>query len=316
MPPIVIRGYRSDDEPQLLAVWNAALPLDTIDAPTFRRKVLLDANFDPERLLVAELDGRLAGFGLCLIRQVPLSGLDLEPERGWITAFGVHSDCRRQGIGAALLDRACAIFAEHGRKQVLIAPYTPNYFVPGVDVRAYAEGVRFLQNRGFRIVNEALSMDANIVGLQVEGLAGREARLAERGIQVRAILPHELPDFAAFLAAYMPPDWLRHGRELMVDITRGLASEQQITLAVEGGQIVGFCLYEGEHFGPFGVREDRQGGGIGTVLLARCLMSMRAAGHHNAWVLWTSDHTAEHVYSRFGFSETRRFAILRMDLGG
>jgi mycothiol synthase len=77
---------------------------------------------------------------------------------------------------------------------------------------------------------------------------------------------------------------------------------------------LGYCQFEGEHFGPFGVREDCQNQGIGTVLLAHCLQAMRAAGHHNAWVLWTSDDTAAKVYSRFGFTVTRRFAVLRREL--
>jgi len=62
------------------------------------------------------------------------------------------------------------------------------------------------------------------------------------------------------------------------------------------------------------VRSDVQGQGIGKVLLAKCLLTIRRKGHHNAWVLWTSDEAAERVYARFGFRETRRFAILRRAL--
>ena len=138
MSHVIIRGYRGGDEGELLSVWNAALPFDTIDAATFRRKVLLDPNFHPDRLLVAEADHRIVGFCLCLIRRVPLEGTGLEPERGWITSMGVAPGADRRGIGATLLSTACELFVEAERTSISIAPYAPNYFSPGVDVERYA----------------------------------------------------------------------------------------------------------------------------------------------------------------------------------
>ena len=60
--------------------------------------------------------------------------------------------------------------------------------------------------------------------------------------------------------------------------------------------------------------DELQGRGIGTALLATCLQTMRRRGLHTAFVLWTSDETAERVYGRFGFTGTRRFAVLRRAL--
>lgn len=310
-----VRGYRCEDEEALLRAWASALPLDAIDHVTFCRKVLLDPNFDPEWLIVAEADGRVVGFSLCLVRRAPLEKVGLEPHRGWITAFGVVPDSRGQGVGSALLERSVELFAREGRTEVSIAPYTPNYFVPGVDEQAYADGLRFLTARGFEVVQRPLSMDANIVKLDESPYAGRAARLAEQGIEVRTLRPHEIPLLLGFLRDHMPGDWLRHGRALLDDASRGLARFEQFTIAVHAGEILGYCQCDGDHFGPFGVRDDAQGKGIGTVLLARCLSGMRRRGHHSAWVLWTSDDTASKVYSRFGFAETRRFSVLRRRLG-
>jgi GNAT superfamily N-acetyltransferase len=113
------------------------------------------------------------------------------------------------------------------------------------------------------------------------------------------------------MQAHMPGDWVRHARELLTDITKGLSDYDQIVVAQHKREIVGYCQFEGEHFGPYGVAPDYQGKGIGTALMAKCLATMRRKGLHNAWVLWTSDETAEKVYQRFGFRETRRFAVLR-----
>jgi len=107
---VEVRGYRSSDEAQLLSLWNAALPYDPIDRRTFHRKVLLDPNFDPDWLLVADADGKLVGFCLCLIRRVPMEKVGMEVNKGWITAFGVHPEWRRKGIGTMLLERAIQLF--------------------------------------------------------------------------------------------------------------------------------------------------------------------------------------------------------------
>ncbi|MGQ9732966.1 MAG: GNAT family N-acetyltransferase [Candidatus Zipacnadales bacterium] len=309
--PTNIRAYRPSDETALLSTWNATFPYDPLDVATFRRKVLLDSNFDPAWLLVAEAQEELAGLCLCLIRRVPLEHGGLEPERGWITAFGVRMEHRQRGLGSALLGRALELFRDAGREEVLISPYTPNYFVPGVDVQHYAEGLAFLLSRGFEIVSRPLSMDANIVLLDHGVWQEREKALLARGIEIRSLRGQEIPLLLSFLKAHASPDWIREARLLLTDVTRGLASVEQFAVAVVKGEIVGYCQFRGEHLGPFGVREDLRGKGIGTVLLAHCLQTMRAQGLHHAWVLWTSDEVAERVYSKFGFRETRRFAVLR-----
>lgn len=315
MGDFAIRGYRGADEEEFLSLWNQALPFDPIDRSTFRRKVLLDPNFHPDWLLVAEGQGRLVGFCLCLIRRVPLEKVGMQPETGWITAFGVRPEYRRQGIGAALLDRGLERFRQEGRQTVAIAPYTPNYFVPGVDLIGYTEGLAFLKERGFEEIDRPMSMDALLVGRDLgPWLERREILRRERGVEVRAMQPGEIPALMAMLQAHMPGDWVRHARELLLDISRGIGDYDQFTLAVKEGEVVGYCQFEGEHFGPFGVREGMQGQGIGTALLATCLQAMQRRGLHAAFVLWTSQANAERIYSRFGFRETRRFAVLQRTL--
>jgi len=315
MDELIVRGYRGADEAGLRELWNRALPFDPIDRTTFQRKVLLDPNFHPDWLLVAEVDGRLAGFCLALIRRLPLEKTGMQPKSGWISAFGVDPEYRRKGVGKALLDRALAGLRSAGRKTVSIAPYIPNYFVPGVDVDRYPEGLAFFKNRGFEEVDRPIGMDSQLVTADFRPLVARgESLPRELGVEVRPMRSTEIPELMALLQAHMPGDWVRHARELLLDIARGIGDFDQFTLALKEDEAIGYCQFEGEHFGPFGVREGMQGKGIGTALLATCLQTMQRRGTHTAFVLWTSDQTGDRVYRRFGFRPTRRFAVLRRNL--
>jgi ribosomal protein S18 acetylase RimI-like enzyme len=74
-----------------------------------RKAALLLAEREQERLgYVAIVDG-------------PASG------SGWITDLAVATRHRRQGIGLALLGRACGWCKEHGLKQVFLEMQSKNY---------------------------------------------------------------------------------------------------------------------------------------------------------------------------------------------
>jgi ribosomal protein S18 acetylase RimI-like enzyme len=285
------RPYRGADEAALLDCWRRTLPLDALSPEAFVRRVLLDANFDPARLLVVGDGDAILGFCLSIIRRVPAEKGGMDEHRGWITAFGVAPEARGRGIGSALLDAALA--AMPGR-EVRIADYVPGYFVPGVDVAAYAEGLAWLQRRGFQVVSRPLAMEADLN----EGPAPTSHA-------VSALRRDEIPALLGFLDAHMPGDWLRDARQRLADLDCG-----RFLVTREGEAIVGYATFDGEHFGPFGVREDRRGQGLGRALLAATLARMHGRGERRAWLLWTSDEAARRVYAPLGFREWRRFAVL------
>jgi len=310
-----IRPFGMKDTEGFLNLWAAALPLDAITLNIFERKVLLDVNLEPDGLVVAEEGGRLAGFSLRLVLRQPIENVGLRPEDGFITAFGVHPDFRGRGIGSSLLQDSIEWFTRRDRKRILIAPYTPNYFVPGIDKEAYANGVRLFKKFGFREYIEAIAMDAPISKFTLaDKILDKEKSLLSEGIEVRPYRRSDLLDYLAFQRESMPGPWLEDTRRNLVDLTRGLFEEDSILLAVDNGRIIGFCQYEGSHFGPFGVRDEYQGKGIGSVLLAKTLYQMRIKGHHCAWVLWTGMRAAEGVYGRLGFTITRKLAIMKKEL--
>lgn len=289
---------------------------DTISPAIFHTQVLLDSNFLPENLPVAVEDGRVVGFVLALTRQVPLFLQGLEPEQAWITAFGVHPGFQRRGIGTALFTYILNRLKADGRKQVGISPYVPNYFVPGVDVKAYPGTILFLETAiGFQTLYQAISMSADLTGFQIpeDVLALEQKREAESGITIRPVISADLPELMPFIMRHFGWDWFRHTQEYLLQYFGGGPENICLLVAREHDKIVGYCQQRGERFGPFGVDPVCRNKGIGRLLLFRCLSIMSAKHIYFAYFLWT-DEDAARLYSLAGFKRRREFAVLRKDL--
>jgi GNAT superfamily N-acetyltransferase len=313
--PLSISPYSDAWRRELLDLWARSLPLDALTEDILETRVLLDENFDPGTFLLAHKDGALAGFALGThAKRVPLGDADPNGDTCWITALGIHPSSDLNAVGNELLKSLESRFRALGKRECRISPYPPGYFTPGIDVNAYASTLAFLRSNGYEIYHEALSMDAPIVLFTVpDKIVEMQRRLLTEGIDIRPYRRSDLVRFMDFLEKTMPSDWVRVERRNLKKISEGGFHSEQITLAVHNEAIIGYCQFEGSHFGPFGVNDAYQGKGIGTVLLARTLERMRHEGHHDAWVMWTDDIAAK-VYAKFGFKETRRFALLKKTL--
>lgn len=312
---MIIRQFRGDDEAQLLTVWRAAMNHDAVSADTFRTKVLLDPNFRADHLPVAVVEDEIVGFVLGLTRQVPLFLQGLEPDAAWITAFGVHPEFRRCGIGRALFEDLLQRLAHEGRKEVAISPYVPNYFVPGIDANAYPGTVDWLERRlGFRTLNQAISMGADLTGFRIPpDVLAREQALLEQGVTVQPVTAGDLPDLMPFIVEHFGWDWYRHARDYLLEIFGADPHRVCFLVARQHGEVVGFCQQRLERFGPFGVNPHKRNLGIGRVLLFRCLAEMRARHTFYAYFLWT-DENAARLYSLAGFERRRIFTLMTKDL--
>lgn len=314
MGEVNVRGYRPGDEAGVVRVWNEALWADPINVTTWRAKVLLDPNFDPEGCFVADAEGEVRGFLLSLVRRVPFFNDGLEPEKAWITAFGVAPAWQKRGIGGKLLEAAEHRLRSLNRKTVAIAPYVPNYFTPGVDVNAYPHGVAFLTGQGFETIERPISMRAELTGFRIpDRIAETAARLASEGMQVRPVTPADIAPVLDFIPRHFTWDWHREATGVMNDLFAGDPRFVGMLVATQGDEVVGYAQHRGERFGPFGVHSGMRSRGIGRVLLANTLREMLRKNFHAAWFLWTGDDAAR-LYAQCGFHEVRRFAVLRKGL--
>ena len=311
-----IRPYEGTDEAALLDVWHQAMPADRLNANLFCSQILLDANFMPQNLPVAVVDGTVVGFALALTRQVPLFLQGLEPDKAWITAFGVRPDFRRQGIGLALFEQLVKKLTREGRKTLEISPYVPNYIVPGVDVKAYPETITFLDNKlGFKTLYHAISMGADLTNFRIppdfrEFIQRREW---EDDLTVRPVHSRDIPELMPFLVEHFGWDWYRHAQSHLLEYFGDNAHRICFLVARLKGELIGFCQQRHERFGPFGVRPDCRGKGIGKILLFKCLEAMRTQQVYCAYFLWTGEDAAR-LYALAGFERRRKFAVLRKEL--
>lgn len=130
-----------------------------------------------------------------------------------LCAIYVQEDCRRQGIGTALLDR---VFS-HGKKKkwkkiAVTSPHPWMGAVAGLDVR-YEGAVRFLQERGFQQGDTINDVEADFADSE----AASARRPLAKSCSVAEYTPEALEEMIIFvkklkLKAWVWPDWIEQYR--------------------------------------------------------------------------------------------------------
>jgi mycothiol synthase len=310
----MVSPFTPSDLSGVLRLLSKAMPEDPISEARFTRQVLLDASFRPAGALVAREGEEVVGFCLSVARQVPLENAPSDAERGYVTLLAVDPEWRRRGIGTALLAGCEGYLQEQGRTLVMVSPYAPGYFIPGVDVSAYAGALAFFQARGYQEVYRPVAMEAPLWGWSPpDWLPATEATLAEAGVRFECFRSELALPLLEFALREFPGDWVRVVRETAARITQREPPDRLIA-ALEGEEVVGFVHHENERFGPIGVAKSQRGRGLGHALMFRCLEAIRGKGFRVAWFLWSDDTTAKRLYHAAGFREVRRFALLRKEL--
>ncbi|MGQ9455024.1 MAG: GNAT family N-acetyltransferase [Armatimonadota bacterium] len=311
---ITIRDYENSDIHKVVDLLNRCMVADPITSETFQRKVLLDPNFDRRGALLAVDGEKVVGFILGIVRKYRLEDAPPDFDRSWITLIAVDVKYRRQGIGRSLVGRVEDWFRENNCRTTFVSSYAPNYFIPGIDVNAYADALEFFKSLRYVEVYRPLAMDANLVHLKTpEWVIEKESQLRDT-VTIEPLRPELILPLLEWMKVEFAGDWQRFAREAITKITTGEFRPDNIWIAHESGRIIGYCQHDNNgRFGPFGVSASERGKGVGAALLFKCLHAMRAKGFHNAWFLWTDDKVAR-LYSQAGFVETRRFALLKKEL--
>jgi GNAT superfamily N-acetyltransferase len=318
-PSVVLRPFAVGDGAALADAWTEATPQDGMTALRLRDLVLLDRNFDPDGLVVAEREGRLVGAAYAVRRQIAHHGDDLEPRTGWIPFFFVVGEARGRGLGRALVTAALEWLRARGAREVFFSNYTPNYVLPGLDTARYPAAAGLLSSLGFTVCERPSAMDRSLIGYEMPPeVRSQVDALRSAGWSFGTPSGDELVPLMG-IARQFSSDWARAIRE---GVLGGMPLERIVVARDPGRELLGWAMhgtYEGvvDRFGPFGVLPASRGTGLGKVLLHLTLQRMAAVGAHSAWFLWADEGSvASELYARTGFRVTRTFDILRAELAG
>lgn len=318
-----IRPFRSEDTPEILALWNAcigkAFPLTE---RLFRQNVLEDPFQQPEGNLVALWRGQVTGWALArVLHDLPPEILDYEGI-GSIGAFCVHPEHRGKGIGSALFEAAMAFLRDHKPRKLTLTRY-PFHLLPGVPQEA--PGLReFLERHGFAFSHTVYDVIRDLEDFRLP----RKARslLASRAdVEIRPGREGEEAAILAFLARVFPGGW-QYDRRLF--FARG-GSPADLVLLVVRGEIHGFAhIFTskspwlggsvhwfpllGEHWGglgPIGISPEVRGQGLGFALLCRSLEILRTRGVRRAVIDWIEEPLLLGFYRKAGFRAWKRYAL-------
>lgn len=305
-----IFAYRPEFLQAAIELWNACLTEDRVDEENFYNRIVYDVNFDPEKYLLAFVGDTPAGFVYATKRRVPDEISGLQPEQGWIVAFGVAPAFRRRNIGRSLYRKAEEALVSEGAQKIDAGAYGTNYFFPGVDVNAYEAGVAFLKVMGYERSGECCSMDIALRGYQAPPKYIEKKRaLIEKGYRFDLYRPEDALSLFAFLREDFSW-WLPDVRRA---ILAGRAEKTLILAHSPEGKVVGFVLrgMDGtpERFGPFGTSPSLQGIGIGAVLFHEMMENLVKARLFYTYFLWTSGRNLS-IYGTWGMKVYRTYDMM------
>lgn len=303
-----IRTLQGRDLDAVVSIWNRALGRDPITMGRLVSNVLGDPDYRPGEdsgFFVAVCEGAPVGFLRAIVRRMSNDRMGIEPDIGWIPVVAVDPEHQGKGVGLALMNTALDWFGRHRRKRIWVCGNSgsaPGYTFPGVDVDAYPGGLVLLRKAGFVVDRESEGMSREVIHFDVQAYR-REAWAVGDEVQIETLTPERVDDFIDFLADAFPGDWNTAAR---AKIRAGLLHE--VLIAIVDGRVAGYCQWEGEHFGPFGVREEYRNRRVGAKLFVEAVQKIREADGRTVWFNWAETDAAR-FYRRFGLRATRRFAI-------
>lgn len=307
---VEIRNFTAEDELEVVALWNQCLSRDEVSLNAFRRKIILDENFDDRGCFVAVGGDRIVGFLLAIRRRYPYYDLGLEPGKGWITVFFVDPQWKKQKLGTTLIEAAEVFLGRQGVKDVFISNYTPNYVIPGVDIDAYAEAYEFLKACGYKKAENVYGMGRSLVDAHIpEEVGDRFRKLEDAGFRVTVLQPRYTLKVLEFLRKNYPGDLFR----VAVERIKENPECDEILVALRNDEVVGFSHFLDERFGPFGIEKEFMGRGLGPMLYYQTVEQMKKKGKHNLWLAWTEGR-AKDFYHKVGLRVTRRHVIMKKSI--
>ncbi|MEK3734810.1 MULTISPECIES: GNAT family N-acetyltransferase [Paenibacillus] len=319
----MIRPYRADDLPEVVALWNQEAVkhhYQRLTNESFTRTFIKQPYYDPACVLVAYEDDELVGFAAgCTGDDLPLG-----EAAGYITCVWV-----KEGSGPQLVDQLVGRleqrFVQLGKIQAEVLFFNPvklGWHMPSEPRHEHnnAPGIskdlplyRCLVQRGYVDRATQCGMYLKLGQFNVPGdIIAKEQRAAEKGYTVVRFDSAVHQDLNGLLAALGNPQW-QH------EIIEAAAAGVPLLVAALDHQCVGFAgpiirqTNGRAYFSGIGVHPEHEGHGLGSVLFFRMVEAFQAAGCEYSTLFTGSNNPAIRIYERAGFTIEKQFSILRKE---
>ena len=293
--------------------------------------------------------GKLCGFAHAAAKTSFLPGETEENTPLYLTLLLVAPDCRRQGIGQALLDAVDTLGQRIGKKALVISGDNPvrlAWLIPGANghdhnnmpgVDENGMGYKFLMDRGFTDDFHEVSMYLNLSRYKKdEKLDGMIEKLRAEGIRVGRWEIGLGEDYNGMCDRVGSEYWRNvlkceiaawhkgepnEDPELWPDGVKPVGP-RPILAATKGDQIIGFTgpvdLQKSGRGWFTGICSDPDfgGRGIGSVLFNLLMQEFVNEGARFCSLFTGLDNHAQKIYHRAGLRVRAHFAVLSCPLGG
>jgi len=266
-----IRPAQKHELPEIIALWGACLTRDQADPQLLEGVFENTGCYDPGGVLVAEVDGKIAGF---------IVAIGNRGDTGWIPLFLVHPQHLRTGIGDSLLLRAQSYLSDGGARDIRVEPFGAEVrFFTGLDTR-YVELIELLSRNGFHVTDDSqVDIVKDLKAFEMPGWVMKARRLLEPEITFGFCEPQFRQALLKFMSAHFSgySSWC----EALRDYVQREGDPRLRVLAFRSGEVVGFTAFEKEvdwYIWATGVREDLRGRKTGSILVYMALEEMKRRG--------------------------------------
>ncbi len=329
-------------------LWRKTFPAKFhVSRDTFRAHTVGDPNFEPLCAYVAKKDSSIIGFSMGKRWLTPYSETGSIPENpiqeeirnlaAGIAVIFVDPAHQRCGFGKQLLALVEKSLQQRGIEAVSLGREPGNHFTPGIP-RELLESVKFFEKMGYRGRVGAIDLLGDLSDLEMsENMRQKETLLNEQDIHVSSYSPDFHDSLLEFLRSTFPGRWHKKALyyiEQRSPLHKPNPLDDLMIVANSKRDVVGFamtwtqpCVFQAPAplvlsdgrpdwggLGPIGVHPDMRGKGLGLVLLARSLLSLKNKGIKNCVIDWTGKNLADNYYGKFGFQIFVEWLSMQKDL--
>ena len=307
----VIRVYEDKrDFPTLFALWENIFHPRWALTPELLYRVLIDNPcYQPGDHFIAEVAGNLVGFVGTQINR----GEYFSCSSGGISLLMVDRWYRGQGLGAELHRIAMEHLRENNLQVALLGGGSIWRLWPGIP-EEMDEAIHFFHHQGWESLFYCFDMVRSLEDYQISQTTIK--RVNQQNIDIHPALTEETNAILNFESVTFP-GWLGEYRYKVA-----CGDFQDILAAWQDGEVVGTLLMFtprsqaltqnllwkeilGQNLGgmgAIGVREDRQGKGIGIALVGQGSQLLKTQGVGNSLIDWTD---LDKFYGKLGYQRWR-----------